>query len=444
VKTLKQIPADYKKLSDEELVFRYTDRHETVAISCLFERYAHLVLGLCLNYFKDDATAKKTTEEIFIRLSNELQRFKKGDFRYWLLTFVKTHCNKPVDSNITTEGEHNSSCLTRKQMEHYVNGMMISEEVSAVELHTKDCSFCKEAATGFLKKGKNAEILKTLNSDFLKEHFSLRYPQIHLNSLAASRPVHNVHRYKHKKAKKQTLFRPSSIAMIFFLAGGIFWYSEGGKHLLHHSHLNQESNVSAMTNAATVKQKNDKAEEEQVNIAATNNHYNDKPGTTTEQQVAVPIAANKNTDVKRTEDKNALTKNALTKNTTPIKKQTISNSASADGTRPGEETTERKRSGLWEIFAPQPERNEDSEDRLAKGDAHFDKKEYKAAINNYKYEMKSDDRARRHDAGIMAAQSYINLGEKDKAAKILQDIIDEGGPQKRAARKILDDLEEEQ
>ena len=46
--------ADYKKLSDEELVHRYVHRHEQVAMNFLFDRYGHLVLGVCLKYLEEE------------------------------------------------------------------------------------------------------------------------------------------------------------------------------------------------------------------------------------------------------------------------------------------------------------------------------------------------------------------------------------------------------
>jgi RNA polymerase sigma factor (sigma-70 family) len=83
---------DYKKLSDEELVFRYAQRSEQAAFTNLFERYGHLVYGICLKYLKDADTAKDAMQQIFIKLLEDLKRFKIDCFKPWLYQVSKNHC----------------------------------------------------------------------------------------------------------------------------------------------------------------------------------------------------------------------------------------------------------------------------------------------------------------------------------------------------------------
>ena len=92
--------ADYKKLSDEELVHRYVHRHEQVAMNFLFDRYGHLVLGVCLKYLKDSEAAKDATQQIFIKLLDDLHRFKIDNFRPWLLQVTRNHCLMQIRSSI--------------------------------------------------------------------------------------------------------------------------------------------------------------------------------------------------------------------------------------------------------------------------------------------------------------------------------------------------------
>lgn len=92
--------ADYKKLSDEELVHRYVHRHEQVAMNFLFDRYGHLVLGVCLKYLKDSETAKDATQQIFIKLLDDLHRFKIDNFKPWLLQVTRNHCLMQIRSSL--------------------------------------------------------------------------------------------------------------------------------------------------------------------------------------------------------------------------------------------------------------------------------------------------------------------------------------------------------
>lgn len=94
------VPADYRKLSDEELIHRYVHKHEPVAINCLYERYGHLVYGVCVKYLKDAEAAKDATQQIFIKLLDDLKRFEVTHFKSWLYQVSKNHCFMQLRKNI--------------------------------------------------------------------------------------------------------------------------------------------------------------------------------------------------------------------------------------------------------------------------------------------------------------------------------------------------------
>jgi len=73
----------------------------------------------------------------------------------------------------------------------------------------------------------------------------------------------------------------------------------------------------------------------------------------------------------------------------------------------------------------------------ANGDDLYDKGDYKAALAAYNRDMSSDNKGRRHYATLGAARCYLNMGQKTKAKQLLQGLIDEGGAQSRAAKKML-------
>lgn len=85
-------PADFRKLSDEELVYRYVHRNDPAAITGLYDRYGHLVLGVCLHYLKDGEAAKDATQLIFIKLLEDLKRFTIQKFKPWLMQVSRNHC----------------------------------------------------------------------------------------------------------------------------------------------------------------------------------------------------------------------------------------------------------------------------------------------------------------------------------------------------------------
>jgi RNA polymerase sigma factor (sigma-70 family) len=83
---------DYRKLADEELIHRYVHRQEDIAVNVLFERYGHLVLGVCLKYLKEQEAAKDAMQQIFIKLLDDLKRFEVQHFKSWLYQVCKNYC----------------------------------------------------------------------------------------------------------------------------------------------------------------------------------------------------------------------------------------------------------------------------------------------------------------------------------------------------------------
>lgn len=82
----------YRLLSDEELVYRFAQRNEEAAMFMIYERYGHLVLGVCMACLHDVSLAEKVTEEVFIKLLEDLPRFNLPLFRPWLLQVCRNQC----------------------------------------------------------------------------------------------------------------------------------------------------------------------------------------------------------------------------------------------------------------------------------------------------------------------------------------------------------------
>lgn len=84
--------SDYRKLTDEDIIYRYVHRHEHSAFTCLYDRYAHIVLGICCKYLSDVESAKDATQQIFIKLLEDLKRFEITNFKPWLMQVVRNYC----------------------------------------------------------------------------------------------------------------------------------------------------------------------------------------------------------------------------------------------------------------------------------------------------------------------------------------------------------------
>jgi RNA polymerase sigma-70 factor (ECF subfamily) len=82
----------YKKMTDEELVNLYKIETSSLCIGILYERYAHLVLGVCMKYLKNEMEAEDLTMKIFEELPIKLQKHSINYFKSWLYVVTKNEC----------------------------------------------------------------------------------------------------------------------------------------------------------------------------------------------------------------------------------------------------------------------------------------------------------------------------------------------------------------
>jgi RNA polymerase sigma factor (sigma-70 family) len=78
--------------SDEDLVIAYKGTKDPIVFTELYNRYKHLVLGICLKYFGDKELAKDATQQIFEKLFLDLHKQNIVFFKAWLHTVSKNHC----------------------------------------------------------------------------------------------------------------------------------------------------------------------------------------------------------------------------------------------------------------------------------------------------------------------------------------------------------------
>ena len=365
-----------------------------------------------------------------------------------------------------------SACLSPKQMKQYTRGQMTNEECHAVEVHLNSCAFCNEAVEGLFEQqeGNAAEVAATLNTDFLKDHFSLHQPQVHLNSMAPAQPVMQA-QPRRKKTVVQPLWRPSSIAAAVLLGFGLLWYIKFGQKAVDNAQLAQalpETSVSNDVSEPAVKETQQtqalykdvaaasgpvqqNAQAQQGNTASSN----EPPPS---PQAPVVLADNVETPETKikdgAEEETVARKPASTENVNmapyspPLVKadtkevdvvQTIAANKKA-------KTPARQRASDTQLSEEAVSRRSYESRESAKtemsADELYDKGKYSAALSLYKQEMNNaGSRGKRQRAAVSIARCHLAMGNKQNARNVLQAIVDEGGPQKRTARKMLEDMD---
>jgi RNA polymerase sigma factor (sigma-70 family) len=91
----------YRKLSDEELTYRYLHRGEQLVIFFLYEKYGHLVYGVCRKHLTLPARAQAAMQDIFMRLPEWLEEESVEPLRFRLLRITHNYCmrlNEPSEA----------------------------------------------------------------------------------------------------------------------------------------------------------------------------------------------------------------------------------------------------------------------------------------------------------------------------------------------------------
>lgn len=91
-----------KKKTDEELIKKYKSSKNAAPVGELYQRYTHLVFGVCMKYFKNEDRSKDAVMDIFEKLMGDLLKNDINNFQAWLYTYTKNHClmqlrKKPIE-----------------------------------------------------------------------------------------------------------------------------------------------------------------------------------------------------------------------------------------------------------------------------------------------------------------------------------------------------------
>lgn len=77
---------------DEELLKDYQSSDDQNLLAALYLRYADLVYGTCMKYFKNAETAKDATLSIYEELIIKLKKHRVDNFKSWLYVVTKNYC----------------------------------------------------------------------------------------------------------------------------------------------------------------------------------------------------------------------------------------------------------------------------------------------------------------------------------------------------------------
>lgn len=109
------------RLSDRELVERYRYSYDGAYMGILFQRYTHLLFGLCMKYLKSEERAKDAVMEVFEKVLTDLRKHDVEDFRPWIYTVTKNHCLMGLRSEKAQNARHDGYT-------HYLRAIVETDE----------------------------------------------------------------------------------------------------------------------------------------------------------------------------------------------------------------------------------------------------------------------------------------------------------------------------
>ncbi len=91
---------------DKELIEQFRESGDLDVLGRLYERYMHLVYGVCLKYLKDREESRDATMQIFEVLMDKIPRQAISDFKAWLYVLTKNHCLMLLRSKKSQHEKH--------------------------------------------------------------------------------------------------------------------------------------------------------------------------------------------------------------------------------------------------------------------------------------------------------------------------------------------------
>jgi RNA polymerase sigma-70 factor (ECF subfamily) len=114
--------------SDQELVQRYKQTADLQLLADLYQRYMHLVYGVCLKYFHDPEESKDAVMNIFEELVTKLKIHEVENFRNWLHVLAKNHCLMRLRKKNRVRTSEVDPDIMQSAEELHHNGVMDKEQ----------------------------------------------------------------------------------------------------------------------------------------------------------------------------------------------------------------------------------------------------------------------------------------------------------------------------
>ena len=86
------VPSKHTDKTDQQLLEAFYADRNNEWLGILLSRYSLLLFGLCMKYLRNQDDAKDAVQQVFIKVIQELSKYKVEYFKSWLYMVGKNHC----------------------------------------------------------------------------------------------------------------------------------------------------------------------------------------------------------------------------------------------------------------------------------------------------------------------------------------------------------------
>lgn len=161
----------YHDKDDKELLQLYYNEHDNECLGFLLQRYTSMLLGVSMKYLKDEDDAKDSVQQIFLKVINELHKYKVEYFKSWLYMVAKNYClmklrDKKYDTISVDESMVSVDNEQEEKVKLIVKETALNNLEAALKLLNDEQSVC--VTLFYLHKKTYQEIIESTNYNALQ------------------------------------------------------------------------------------------------------------------------------------------------------------------------------------------------------------------------------------------------------------------------------------
>jgi len=136
----------HQHADDRELLENFYRDKDNEWLGIILQRYTLLIYGVCMKYLRNEEDAKDSVQQVFLKVINELQKYKVEYFKSWLYMIAKNHClMKLRDKNGTTtelNDNHTGYAEAEEELSPMQKDLAFQNMESALEMLNHDQQVC--------------------------------------------------------------------------------------------------------------------------------------------------------------------------------------------------------------------------------------------------------------------------------------------------------------